>query len=435
MDFRKHQPFVLVFAPKLRQHRDGGAAIPADIWVKTMKVCLTSVGTTGDIEPLLGLAEEFKAAGHEPVLVSSIHAGPVIANAGFEFRALEPKGEQWMSVERIRELQSLGDKSHSFLTQYVKNIRQLSTQFMNALLDRAQDADLLICGLLVSAAREVAEKLGVPYASLELLPPESLTFDEGDYSSDRERAALTRRTLTLLLTPLVRDARRHLGLPPLSAAGYTPPPRLLAYSSLLPGAPGDPKALHLGPKKRRRPRMLSDEVTQFLAAGDAPLFFGFGSMLDTDPDSLAEEIEAALAASGRRAIVVRGWGGPTVSSDRALTLDEVDYDALLPRCAAAFHHGGIGTVHCVASAGIPSCVVPFLGDQHYWAKRLVELGVAAPSLPRSELGREELLSRIHLLQDPALTLRARELGQKMQEEQASRQSPAPRILSHLGLKP
>lgn len=44
--------------------------------------------------------------------------------------------------------------------------------------------------------------------------------------------------------------------------------------------------------------------------------------------------------------------------------------------AAALHHGGAGTTAAVLRAGLPSAVLPFLGDQPFWADRLRCAGAA-----------------------------------------------------------
>ncbi len=48
--------------------------------------------------------------------------------------------------------------------------------------------------------------------------------------------------------------------------------------------------------------------------------------------------------------------------------------------AAVIHHGGAGTTHAAVAAGVPSVVIPHVGDQPYWAARLHQLGVAPSPL-------------------------------------------------------
>ncbi|WP_348643163.1 nucleotide disphospho-sugar-binding domain-containing protein [Mesorhizobium sp. B2-7-2] len=41
------------------------------------------------------------------------------------------------------------------------------------------------------------------------------------------------------------------------------------------------------------------------------------------------------------------------------------------------HHGGAGTTAAAAQAGAPQVIVPQIGDQPYWARRVAELGIGA----------------------------------------------------------
>jgi UDP:flavonoid glycosyltransferase YjiC (YdhE family) len=75
-------------------------------------------------------------------------------------------------------------------------------------------------------------------------------------------------------------------------------------------------------------------------------------------------------------------------------VDALDHRSLFPRVAAVVHHGGAGTSHAVAAAGVPSIVVPHVGDQAFWADRLHRLGVSpSPVRPRS-LSAESLADRL-----------------------------------------
>ncbi|MFP3615836.1 glycosyltransferase, partial [Paraburkholderia sp. SIMBA_050] len=57
-------------------------------------------------------------------------------------------------------------------------------------------------------------------------------------------------------------------------------------------------------------------------------------------------------------------------------IGDTPHDWLFPQVSMAIHHGGSGTTHSAARAGIASVVVPFAGDQFFWANRLQRLGVA-----------------------------------------------------------
>jgi len=89
-------------------------------------------------------------------------------------------------------------------------------------------------------------------------------------------------------------------------------------------------------------------------------------------------IETARAL-GRRAIVSRGWADLSLVDDEpdALSIEEINQQALFKRVAAIVHHGGAGTTTTAAMSGVPQVVVPQLYDQHYWARRVEDLGIGA----------------------------------------------------------
>lgn len=55
--------------------------------------------------------------------------------------------------------------------------------------------------------------------------------------------------------------------------------------------------------------------------------------------------------------------------------ESIPHSWLLPRCGAAVHHGGAGTVATCLMAGTPSIVTPVFLDQYYWAHSVQQAGV------------------------------------------------------------
>jgi sterol 3beta-glucosyltransferase len=80
------------------------------------------------------------------------------------------------------------------------------------------------------------------------------------------------------------------------------------------------------------------------------------------------------------------------------------------------HHGGSGTTHSAARAGVPSVVVPFAGDQFFWAHRLALAGVAPEGVAGSRLGAGELARSIAFADRPEVRAKAHALGEQMRAE-------------------
>jgi UDP:flavonoid glycosyltransferase YjiC (YdhE family) len=82
----------------------------------------------------------------------------------------------------------------------------------------------------------------------------------------------------------------------------------------------------------------------------------------------------------------------------------------------AIHHGGSGTSHAAARAGIPSIVAPFAGDQPFWADRLRQAGVASVPIKPHAPDPEAIAAAIAFASRDDVRARAADLGQAMAQE-------------------
>ena len=95
-------------------------------------------------------------------------------------------------------------------------------------------------------------------------------------------------------------------------------------------------------------------------------------------------------------------------------MGDVSHAQLFARTAAVVHHGGAGTTHSAARAGVPQIVIPHLLDQFYFARRVHELGVAPTAIPRKRLTIARLTETLRAtLDNEQLAERASELGREL----------------------
>jgi sterol 3beta-glucosyltransferase len=119
-------------------------------------------------------------------------------------------------------------------------------------------------------------------------------------------------------------------------------------------------------------------------------------MTGNDPERLTRIALEAIARSGQRAVLLSGWAGLAAGDvpPNVLKLDSAPHSWLFPRMAAIVHHGGVGTTHEALRSGRPQVVVPFFGDQPFWADRVHGLGVSPPPVLQEELTAEHLAEAI-----------------------------------------
>jgi len=129
---------------------------------------------------------------------------------------------------------------------------------------------------------------------------------------------------------------------------------------------------------------LPADVEEFLAAGDRPVYLGFGSMPSKDPAGRTAVVLEAVQRAGCRALLGSGWSGigEGVRAPRCKVIGAVNHAALFPRLSAVVHHGGAGTTATALRAGVPQIIAPHMFDQHDWAARVRAAGLGPAPLKR-----------------------------------------------------
>lgn len=361
-----------------------------------MRVLLSTIGSRGDVQPLVALALELRALGHEARLCVPPDFRDGIEGLGISVTpigpALRPTGKASPSAAFPTPEQRLRMMEGTVAAQF------------ETLAAAARGCDVVMgAAALQIAAPSVAEAMGVPYVfaayaptvlpSPHHAPPVLATLGDAPAPAAADHSALwaeDARRWNETWGPLLNARRAALGLAPVDdVRGHvlTGRPWLAADPTLAPWPGADDGAvLQTGAWTLPDARPLSPELEAFLGAGEPPVYFGFGSI--RAPEELSRRMIGAVRALGRRAIVSRGWAGLRLVDDGpdCLSIGEVNQQALFRRVAAVVHHGGAGTTTAAARAGAPQVVVPQLYDQHYWAGRVHQLGIGvahAPGAPTS----------------------------------------------------
>jgi hypothetical protein len=178
-----------------------------------------------------------------------------------------------------------------------------------------------------------------------------------------------------------------------------------------------------------------EDLVRFLQSSGEVIFIGFGSMMDANPRKLNAIIEAALTRLRCRAVLLAGPAGQLElpASTRWLTVRDIPLGWLFPRVDAIIHHGGAGTTAQAARAGKPSVVVPFFGDQFFWAERIHSAGGGPRPIRRRALTPARLVSAIEqALDDPKSRGQAALLGAQVRAEAGL--STAVRLIEAAGLR-
>lgn len=160
-------------------------------------------------------------------------------------------------------------------------------------------------------------------------------------------------------------------------------------------------------------------LSRFLDGGET-IYIGFGSISGIgDPTAFTKMIFEAVEKASVRALVSKGWGGlgEVDVPDNIYMLDSVPHDWLFPRVSAVVHHGGAGTTAMGLKCGKPTLIVPFFGDQPFWASMVAKAGAGAESpIPYKHLDADKLAEGIRQCLLPQAKEKAAQIAKSIAEE-------------------
>lgn len=404
---------------------------------KIMKLAVATYGTEGDTRPLAALCIALRAAGHETCLLADANtlgsaraAGiPATPLSGDIRGALAPGQALATAVDRkggfSQTARALADIANANVMNWMQEIR-----------DAAAGSDaLILSGLAAFAGFSVAEALDIPVIGTGLIPITPTQAFASPFLAPgavpRPLRRFSHQAVNGLLWRAFRTttnaAREHvLSLPPRKRL-WTGHPMLYGISPALLPRPRDwpDNARMCGQWELPVPAWTPPPaLEEFLAAGEPPVYIGFGSMAGFDRARLAQAMIEATA--GRRVVFHPGWSGVDAGMlpDNFFIVGDTPHPWLFPRTAMAVHHGGSGTSHSASRAGVPSVVVPFAGDQPFWAAQLHRLGVADAPVNGRRLEARALGRAIAFAERADTRARAAELGRQMAAEDGAGEAVA-----------
>jgi sterol 3beta-glucosyltransferase len=407
-----------------------------------MKITIFAIGSRGDVQPYVALGKGLKDAGHAVQVLTSQDFKSLVEAYNLEF--VELGG----NIQNIAQsMQDLIEKGN-FL-QIMRSMgaaaQGLASQAARSGLIACRDSDLIVGGLGgLSIGLALAEKLGLPFIPAYLYPftptrqfPSVLT-PLPQSSLIRWMYPFSHRLAQQVMWQTTRAAdnqarKEVLGMArapfwgPFAAQQKSTV--LYGYSPQVVPPPADwGESVHvtgywfLDPPLGWQPPA---DLADFIENGPPPIFIGFGSMPSRKPEAAAELVVQALSLSGQRGVLLAGWSGMQKADlpESVFMTGSVPFSWLFPKMKAVVHHGGAGTTSAGCNAGIPAVVTPFMGDQPFWAKRMVDLGVGPQPIPRRVLTAERLAKAIRqAVEDEGMRAKARALGERVRAEDGVRRA-------------
>eukprot|EP01025_Chloroclados_australasicus_P044544 TRINITY_DN4838_c0_g1_i2.p1 TRINITY_DN4838_c0_g1~~TRINITY_DN4838_c0_g1_i2.p1 ORF type:complete len:683 (-),score=66.03 TRINITY_DN4838_c0_g1_i2:183-1982(-) len=445
--------------------------------IPPLNIVIMVVGTRGDVQPFVALGLELQKYGHRVRIAShKVYRGFVI-ESGLEFYPLG--GDPKMLIEQLVRNKGIVAKSIKDIRFSRRYIKEIVYPCIDACISpdpgdpdiKPFKADAIIANPPAQGHIHCAEALGIPVHLMFTMPwtptkyfpnPMARIWRENLANQMQYLSKRLRQTIALGKPAdgesnvcwenqasyhvvddfvwmgtgdIINRFRRKLGLKALYGAYHqskllNQKPWTYCWSTALLQRPPDWGEnvkvagffFYQADLTKYRP---PSELKEFLQAGSPPIFFGFGSLIFKRSKQINNTIIRAVKQLKIRAIIQRGWcglgeEGLDEPNENILYVDACPHDWLFPQCAAVVHHGGAGTTASGLLAGCPTMIVPFFGDQAFWGEACYNAGVGPAPVNSSQLTQQRLIDAINFMMKEDVQTAARNMRQKLQNENGIR---------------
>ncbi len=379
-----------------------------------MKILLISVGTRGDIEPFLAIAEILNEHGHDVLCCFPEQFRSITEDSNFRFAGLSAKYLKMLESDDGKI--AMGGKANFLRKIKAYYLLYKKASIVNKVLCSEQQQlislekpDKIIyhvkaCYPLIYEAQNPGKTVlvsPIPYmvhsvkehahigfntmgafwnkatyrlANLGLLrnvqSAANGLYDKKKLTSKKIMAALAKGKTVYSISPFLFQRPNY----------WTENVQIMGYHERN-------KTLKWKPEK---------ELLDFIKTHEKILFVTFGSMVNAEPKKKTETIINVLEKLNIPAIINTGEGGLIKSGNYNTDLfhfvSNIPYDWLLPQVDYMVHHGGSGTTHMAMKYGCPSLIIPHIIDQFLWNKINAAKGLGPKGVPINKLSAENLQS-------------------------------------------
>jgi MGT family glycosyltransferase len=402
------------------------------------RIVLTTIGSFGDLHPKIAIALELRQRGHSVVFATHKEYQAKIEALGFEFHRMRPDNIALNDPAIMAKMMDLKTGTEYVIKNWVcASLRETYTDIVACV----KDADFMIVGEGVVAARIVAEQLEIKWASAVLQPASFLSTSDPSVlpvltSLSKLRgfgsiAARVVRQLSKQMTKSwaepIHQLRQELGLPALKGSPFiddkfSPYLVLAMFSSAFakPQPDWPPNTVLTGftfYDGSKEGIELNPELQQFLEAGKPPIVFTLGSAAIMAPGRFFQDSVEAAKHLNRRAVLLVGKNASLSDlPSSVITVDYVPYSQIFPHACAIVHQGGIGTTAQALRAGHPTLVMPYSHDQPDNAARVERLGTSL-TIARQRYTAIPVARKLQqLLENPRNKAKAAAISQAIQSE-------------------
>ncbi len=353
-----------------------------------MKIACVILGTRGDVQPMVALADGLIKRGHEVVICAPPENEELISRVNCRFVPFGPSPKKAAKENPGRQKGGLTAKISP------KEGKKVISDQINLLPKILTGTDLILGVGFVMGVHTTADILKVPYRFV-IYYPIVLGTTPDDPLKNRIMFGFGRSMINMFIKGFINNHRMKFQLTPIKDvwSDWLGDRVIVACDPELNKArdevsfPFTQTGFMLLPSKSELP----DDVINFCNSGKPPVYIGFGSNPIADTERFKQIFEKVRNDTNQRLIILKGWADlPQNNSPDILYVDEIPFDLLFPKLAAVIYHGGTGTMATVSRAGIPQAAFPFIADQFVNRDNIVKLGLGPETCNFKEMTAESI---------------------------------------------
>lgn len=385
---------------------------------QSKKVILFSIGSRGDMEPFLSIAQLLKDRGYEVICSMPEQFRNMVEKTGLPFHGLSSR---FLEAQKTESFKRFIEGSGFFIKKLRNGIRifKESKEIMVKILEQQHELVLKKNPdfILYSAKCSYAILWGMAHPGKTVMispkpcfihkvnehPPIGIKLNLGKdinkWFYDRVNNGIARYMYN-------ETKLYHNNYPKLKANKKNIKDYLVNIEKILYSFsptlfkkpfywPDNAKVLGYRERNKADKWTPSEDLLKFIDTHNKILFITFGSLVTTEPEKKTDLILKALNELHIPAIINGSWGGltqPEKENKNVFFVNDIPYDWIFPKMYAVIHHGGAGTTHAALKYGCATMLLPHCFDQFFWNKIVSGLEVGPPGIPVNNMN-EEILSQ------------------------------------------
>ncbi len=405
-----------------------------------MKIAILTLGSRGDVQPYVALGKKAIEKGHQAIICTGKSFKAFIEENGIAFAEaasdlmamLESKEGQMVFNSALRHpLQTKKYLDTVVNPAYRKSLEQF--------LEASKGADVIVYHPKAFGAPDIAKYLGIPCISM---PPVPITYPIEEFpnlaliANKNMGKVINRWTYKIMgkaeraSIKEVNDFREKiLGWPKRKAGAYAFKVEDRDIPTIYPISGYLFKEVKSWEHKVYLPGFfylenekdsLDASLMDFIKGGPPPIVVSFSSMPLKSADDFKEKLQASLAETKNRAVVLVGNSGLAFKEEpNIMVVKAAPHLLLFPLAKGILHHGGVGTMAAALRSGRPQMIIPFSVDQPFWAHRLYHLGYSQKPLKESKLTVEELITQFKALESDEINRKAQGIKEALESEKGT----------------